>query len=133
MESLGGGQVLLRGAALVDTRNLARSAAQQATRRDGIGLPQRIRSLLAVLDREAEQVITAMSANGPTDVRRLPDLELSEPDKDLTASEVAEMMQCTARHVRRCAETLGGRRVGGRWVFTRAEVVAYLAGRRDVA
>lgn len=123
---LGGGQLLLRGAALVDTWHLARSGAEVASRRDGIALSPRVRRLLAALEQEAGSVIAAVSADGPTDVRAPVLPGSSPPDDQLTTEEVARMMRCSTRHIRRCAETLGGRRFGGRWVFSRAEVAAYL-------
>lgn len=126
---LGGGQVLLRGAAVVDVWYLAKSAADQASRRDGISLSPRVRDLLAALEAEACQVIG--SVVGSPEFRGAEFLEPWASHDQISTEEAARMLKCTDRWVRYRAESLGGRRIAGRWVFSRAEVVAQIADQEN--
>jgi hypothetical protein len=122
---LGGGQLLLRGPAVIDLWRLANNAAQMASRRDGIVLSPTAKALLAALQQEAA---LAMSACPPADVRDAAPLSLSAEDQ-LTTEEVSHMMNLSSRQVRRCAASLGARRIAGRWAFDRSAVAQYLAGK----
>jgi hypothetical protein len=124
--AVGGGWVLLRGTALAETARLARFGADVLERRDGI-TSVGVETLLGVLEREGR-----MSAPGPTEVPQpLPVASSAVSDELVTASEVASMIGCTPRHVRRIAAQLGGFRVGDRWAFHRDQVAASAAGRQE--
>jgi hypothetical protein len=122
---LGGGQVLLRGPAVVDAWRLARSAAEQVSQRDGIVLPPRLRELLAALEQEAAQVVDSVAGNA--EFREAASVSALSTDDRITTVEAAAMLQCTPRTVRNHAADLSGRQVAGRWVFSRAAVAAQLA------
>ena len=50
--------------------------------------------------------------------------------QQMTAAEVAAVLEVSTRRVGQIARSLGGRKGrGGHWVFTRAEVLAYVEGR----
>jgi hypothetical protein len=133
VEPLGGGQILLRGRAVVDAYRLAQSAAEQVCRRDGLVLPVRVTELLAVLRVEAEAVLASVAADGQTATPQpVPAAELGVGDP-VGVEEVAQMAGISVRSARRMAHELGGRKLGRAWVFDRAEVVAIIAERRVVA
>jgi excisionase family DNA binding protein len=54
-------------------------------------------------------------------------------DVPITATEAAELLRCSRRHVQRLAADLDGKIVGGRWLFSRAAVVDYAEGKADDA
>ncbi|CPR11950.1 hypothetical protein BN971_03243 [Mycobacterium bohemicum DSM 44277] len=54
-------------------------------------------------------------------------------DELITAKEAAEVLGLSKRQCQRIAADLGGRIVGGRWLFGRAAVSEYAEGRRDDA
>lgn len=131
VERLGGGQVLIRGRVLVDLWRLAAAGARQAERQDGIALSAATAGLLEALRREAEQVPSAAAdvrAEVRPDVSELTAVPTSEA---LGAEEVAQMMNVSARHVRRIAPTLGGYRVDGHWRFDPVELALILAARNE--
>lgn len=47
----------------------------------------------------------------------------------LSTTDAATMIGCSPQYVRRIAEVLDGRKIGGRWLFAREEVVAYVLAR----
>lgn len=53
---------------------------------------------------------------------------ISEP---LTTSEVAKLLGVGPRHARRYAATLSARRIGGRLVWDKSNVIDYLEGRKS--
>lgn len=55
-----------------------------------------------------------------------------QPDSKqlLDTAEVAEMIGCSTRHVRRIAPALDAQRIGGRWVYPRTAVTQHLQGKR---
>ena len=48
---------------------------------------------------------------------------------DLCPKQVANMLDCSPRTVLRKAQQLGGRKIGGRWVFDQLAVQAHLEGK----
>lgn len=57
----------------------------------------------------------------------------SEHDVPLSADQAAEILGCTPQWIRRIASDLDGRRVAGRWVFSRRAVLEYAEARRGAA
>ncbi|MGW3542046.1 helix-turn-helix domain-containing protein [Nocardia niigatensis] len=94
----------------------------RSRRRIGVPIPAWLRGLHERLDLELQAV---MSGDGP-------ESEAAQSDSDLvSAPEASALLGCSARHVRRLAADLGGRRIGREWVFTRAEVVEYARARKE--
>lgn len=120
---LGGGCVLLRGVALVHTAHLARSAADQVSRRDAIPLTRQVRDLLTALEEEASNV--SSSGVPLTEFRRSVPEATCNPDDEITSQEAARMLGCTDRWVRYRAEELGGWKRAGRWVFSRRQILEH--------
>lgn len=52
-----------------------------------------------------------------------------QPDL-LDTGQVAELLGCTTRHVRRIARALDAQRISGRWVYPRPAVTQHLQGKR---
>jgi hypothetical protein len=117
------GALLIRGRAVVDLWWLARSAADQASRRDGIVLSVPLRSLLDALEREARTVTSSVVPE--TEFRRSVPEASSDPDDEITSHDAARLLHCTERYVRYRAAELGGRKRAGRWVFSRSQVLEH--------
>ncbi len=118
---LGGGQVLLRGPAVLDAARLVEHGVRLTRQRDNIAPNPHVLSLLDALRAEAGEL---MSAVGHSDVRDHDDQPPSEHE-EITAAEAAELLGVTDRHIRRLAPDLGARKVGGAWVYERSAVTAY--------
>ncbi|UAK38560.1 helix-turn-helix domain-containing protein [Gordonia bronchialis] len=71
----------------------------------------------------------AMSANGPEPVAAQSDSTPAQPEL-LDTGQVAELLGCTTRHVRRIAPALDAQRISGRWVYPRPAVTQHLQGKR---
>lgn len=131
-ERLGRGQVLLRGSALAHVSRLADVGARVVERGDGIAPHPELRRLLEELRAEAAEV-PAVSATGHADVRgpggwaESGAMGWTDP---VDGGEAALMLGVGVRQLRRLAPSLGGRKVGGSWVFERAAVAAFAAERK---
>lgn len=115
---MAGGEVLLGGAAVADVGRALRLGARVAAR-GGIRISPGMHDLLTAVD-EAERAAAGTSEYPPEPpAPPLPD--------ELSASEAAALLGCTARNVRarcqRCGFTTA-RFVAGRWLIDRAELLA---------
>ena len=120
-----GGAVLVEGAAELRALLLSVVGTKKRFRRDGHAVgPQ-----YDELESAARQ---ALSANGTTDFRPDPPAAESVVDPIGTA-EAAEILGCGTRNVTRIASSLGGQRIRRQWIFSRAEVLDYAEGARDMA
>lgn len=124
MIALGGGQVLLRGRAVVDVDRAVRAVVDTSRRLDGIVPPPRLVALLAVLDVEAAAALAEVGHVGRPPETDLPGLN----QQVLTTTEVAQMMRLSERTVRRRAVEFGGRKGSSGWQF---DGVAVAAARAD--
>lgn len=122
---LGGGQILLRGPAVLVVSRLAALGAKHWYSVDGGSVSAPVRQLLASLAGEAaEHVRDRVRADAPAP--RV--LASSTPMRQTpwqSSAQVAVTLGCSERHVRRIASTLGGRRVGARWEFDPHVVASY--------
>lgn len=122
---LGGGQVLLRGAAVQVVAQLAALGARHWYSVDGARVSAPVQRLLDALEAEAKEHVREPVR---PDVRNTPPATssgMSTATQWQSSAQVATSLRCTERHVRRIATSLGGRRVGARWEFDPAEVTAY--------
>ena len=110
------GAVLLSGTDL-ETAFYAVRAAQRYRQWQGLAPSTQLAQLHAV-----------MSGSGQTDVPDEAGAQGEPVLNDLSITEAAGILGCSARHVRRLALGLGGRRVGGRWVLDRLAVAEHAAG-----
>ena len=108
--------VLLSGSA-IDAVLYAVDVAQRARSRNG--LPPS--TMLAAL-REA------LSPTGQADILPEPAEECGSRDR-VPSAEAAQLLRCSPRQARRLAPTLGGERVGGRWVIDRQAITEHMEGR----
>lgn len=53
-----------------------------------------------------------------------------EPTELLDTGQVAELLGCTTRHVRRLAPALDAQQISGRWVYPKPAVTQHLQGNR---
>lgn len=118
---LGGGQLLVRGPAVLDLLRLVDLGVRVTRQRDQIEPPPRVRRLLQVLGEEAAE----LAAVGHEDVRDDDDLPASALEL-VTVTEVAHMLGRSTRQARRLMPDFGARKVGGVWSVDRAAVAAYL-------
>ena len=90
--------------------------------RTGEPVPQQFSGLLRRLD----DILTskAGSADGPSDADGASQLDL------IGTAEAAAIIGTSEEWVRRIAKGLGGRRVGGQWVFQRSDVIEHRTGGR---
>ena len=90
--------------------------------RTGESVPPQFPSLLRRLD----DILTskAGSADGPSDADGASQLDL------IGTAEAAAIIGTSEEWTRRIAKGLGGRRVGGQWVFRRADVIEHNLGGR---
>jgi hypothetical protein len=134
VERLGGGQLLVRGLAVLRLHRWATAAVAIARRRDGMGtLDPDARELLAALEAEARAAVSTaqdaearagMSAGPQRDIRRRADVQPSPQDDLMISTEEArQLLGLSPRHVRRLAPQLDGRQVAGRWLFPRSAVL----------
>ena len=127
--ALGGGQVLLRGLAVVDAARLVEVAADLMRRRDGIAPPPRLQVLRRALRVEA----AAVAVRGHADVRssaELAESAVGSAADTLTTTAAAAVLGLSERQVRRLAGDLGGHRAGRAWLFDSDTVAAVAAQRR---
>lgn len=82
--------------------------------------------------RLAEALTSAMAATGQTDMPKTVAAEhVSHEDiPSIPLAEAARRLTVSARHARRLAPKLGGRRVGGRWFLDPVAVQEHLEGRQ---
>jgi hypothetical protein len=125
MLGLGGGQVLLRGPAVVEVSRALDWAIRIQERRDSVHASRPLRELQQLLADEAAQV----SARPRGDVRNSGAVPGSQ--NMITTDEAAAMLRRSPRQVRRLAAELEGRRVGTSWVFDR-DLVAAAAAERGI-
>ncbi|MGC5246429.1 helix-turn-helix domain-containing protein [Gordonia sp. DT219] len=59
-----------------------------------------------------------------------PDSKSEQPEL-LDTAEVAELLGCSTRHVRRIAAALDAHQIGGRWLYPKPAVVQHLQGRHQ--
>jgi hypothetical protein len=123
MLGLGGGQVLLRGPALLEVARALDWMIRVHERRDSVHASRPLRALQQLLADEAAQV----SARTFADVRST--AVVASSSDMITSEEAAPMLRRSPRQVRRLAADLEGRQVAGRWLFDRATVAAVAAER----
>ncbi|MGY4101609.1 helix-turn-helix domain-containing protein [Nocardia sp. R16R-3T] len=116
-----GPAVVLTGAAVPNVRRCLIAAAK-ALRRDGIAAPPWLLVLIAELAAAAAEVGHADRETGVPQAS-------SMTTTTIGSKEVAEMLGCSTRQVRRLARTLEARRVGKTWTFDPDVVRAYQLGR----
>jgi hypothetical protein len=123
MLGLGGGQVLLRGAYVVQVSRALDWMLAVHARRDSVHASKPLRELQRLLADEAAQV----SARPRGDVRKPADVQPSQ--NMITTEEAAAMIRRSPRQIRRLAADLEGRQISGRWLFDRDQVAAVAAER----
>lgn len=127
---LGGGQLLLRGLAVVDASRLI-DAGIRAGEADGIRQPPRVQQLVAALTREAVaargQSAADVSTGGQIGGDDGGERASSRPVGTRTARDAAAALGCvmSERTLRRRAGEFGGQLVAGRWTVDLALVEAY--------
>jgi hypothetical protein len=125
--ALGGGQILLRGAAVIDCWRAVSSTIRNAQRRDSLHSPARLITLERGLAKEAQLA----AASGRLDVRDgtfLP--PFSQNVEVIDATEAGRLLGLSSRQVRRLSAELGGRKVAGRWLFDSMAVAAHAVDRK---
>jgi hypothetical protein len=99
----------------------ALQAAQERRRLNGLPPGRAYRQLALVIE-------AASAAPGQTDqVKQVAAHADCEPT--LSVQEVSDLLGYSARHVRRMAPRLGGRRLGGRWKIDECSVREHIEGR----
>jgi len=124
-----GAAVLLQGAAVPEISYLVGLGVRYRANLDGAAPSVRQRQLLRILADAAEATLAAPATGGHADIPAAP--HLGESVVGVGTAEVASVLGVTARHVRRLAADLDGRRVKGAWRFERAAVIAYRAQLRE--
>ena len=125
-----GSAVLLQGPAVHDVCYLVGLGLKYRAMMDGCSPREHHRRLLALLTDAA--ISRPVSADGHADARQEVDLaESTRGDGPVQTDTAARMLGLTTRQVRRLADQLGGRRIGGTWVFDRAAVSAEAIRRRE--
>jgi hypothetical protein len=123
--ALGGGQVLLRGPAVVEVSRAIDWMIRVHERRDSVHASKPLRALQQLLAAEAAQV----SARTFADVRNAAVVPPSQ--NMITTEEAAAMIRRSPRQIRRLAADLEGRQIAGRWLFD-PDVVAAAAAERGI-
>jgi Helix-turn-helix domain len=122
---LAGGELLLRGSAVHEVARALRLAVRLAAR-DGIGVSRSVRELEAAA---TLALARARSAVGTPEYRERADLAESDPEDLIDTGQAARLMDTSTRNIRALCQrrTLStARRVGGKWVVDRADVLHYL-------
>lgn len=70
----------------------------------------------------------AVSADGHADIGSADMGARSSGDDEISAGEAGELLGCSARHLRRLAQSGLGVKVGGRWRLSRVEVLLHREG-----
>jgi hypothetical protein len=117
-----GAALILTGDSLKDALDAVLIAARTRTRN---GLSDS--TLLAI----AKAIATAMSANGPSDVRSAPELQhYPQLVPTVTVADAAQQLNCTHRHVTRIAPKLGGKKIAGRWLLDQDAIDEHKEGQK---
>lgn len=118
IQVLAPGVVLLTGPA-VDAARMSVVIARRARSRNRLPDSEPLRILQEELERA--------SAAGHSDITEPSEGE-TEVIETIGTDRVAQLLQCTPRHVRRRGTQLGGRMVGGRWRFDAQTVTEHIEG-----
>lgn len=118
VQRLAPGVVLLTGAG-VDAARYAAAVAIRARHRNGMS---------ASRDLERLYNATTMSATGQTDLEPSLDADDDGVTEWATTEEAATLLGCSARHARRLAPRLGGRRAGRGWLIDRQALTEHQKG-----
>jgi hypothetical protein len=129
---LGGGQVLLRGPALLAVSRLAAAGVKRWYGVDGSTISPGMRQILEQLAAEASEHVRGDVRSDVPGVPSVASSEVMEP-QPLSSAEAADLLGCSERHVRRIATSLGGRRDGASWTFDAAAVMAYQLEKKGTA
>jgi hypothetical protein len=128
--ALGNGQILLRGAVVIDCWRAVSSAIRNAQRRDGLNPPARLITLERLLATEGQLATAA----GRLDVREGTFLPPFPQDVDvIAATQASRLLGLSPRQVRRLAPEFDGRNVAGHWTFDALTVAAVAADRKRAA
>jgi hypothetical protein len=128
--ALGGGQILLRGAVVIDCWRAVSSAIRNAQRRDGLNPPARLITLERLLAQEAQLA----TASGRLDVLGSTFLPPFPQDVEvIDTTKAGRLLGLSGRQVRRLARELGGRKVAGCWAFDSMIVAAIAAEKKEAA
>lgn len=131
MLGLGNGRVLVSGLAVLDLARLVRAGLDQGARRDGLVVPARLVMLRNVLTREARAAVAAWpDGASPAEADRAwwPRIDVRAT---CSTAEAARLLGRPVRTVRRLADRLGARKVGGRLRYDLAAVRAAVQDERD--
>ena len=121
---LGGGQLLLRGPAVLIVSQLAQLGARQWFQVGGVSISLPVRQLLDELAAEASEYVRPEVRSDVRDEGAGASSRAMKAPR-LSSAQAAAALGCSERHARRIAPSLGGRRDGARWTFDAAEVAAY--------
>lgn len=121
---LGGGQLLLRGPAVLIVSQLAQLGARQWFQVGGVSISLPVRQLLDDLAAEASEYVRPEVRADVREQRPGASSGVMKAQR-LTSAQAAEALGYSQRHVRRIAPSLSGVRVGATWTFDAAEVAAY--------
>ena len=121
---LGGGQLLLRGPAVLIVSQLAELCARQWFYVGGVSITAPVRWLLDELAVEASEYVRPEVRSDVREQRPGASSGVMKAQR-LTSAQAAEALGYSQRHVRRIASSLSGVRVGATWTFDAAEVAAY--------
>lgn len=125
-----GDAVLLQGPAVAETAYLVNLGLRWRSTVDGAAPSAHHRRLLELLNDAAEATISpGVLEDRTSDVREVPD----ESSLGVVIGSVAaaRLLDLSPRHVTRLADHFSGQRRGGRWVFSRAAVLAEAARRKE--
>lgn len=118
IQILGPDAILLAGPAIPAART-AVTIARRVRRRNGLPESPTLTDL--------EHHLATMSAPGHSDIGN-DTTEQAEPIEWLSTEQVAELLQCSTRHVRRRGTELGGQQLNGRWQFDASTITEQLEG-----
>ncbi|WP_029108582.1 helix-turn-helix domain-containing protein [Mycobacterium sp. URHD0025] len=119
-----GSAVVLTGEWLEAARQAVLIAAR-TRHHNGLPVGTKLTALACALN------TAAMSANGQTDVRKTKVLQsIPREQSTVTIDDAATRLGLSHRQVRRIAEQLGGRKVGGRWLLDQTAIDEHEKGER---
>lgn len=122
---LRGGEVLLRGQSVLDA-HFAMQAALDAQRRNQLPVRRSVQDLADAL-LSATNLHQVAEDRGSAEVPPASAVPPSAQDDSIDAKEAAVLLHCTSRNVRDLCcrgQIESARRVAGRWVMDRAEILS---------
>ena len=121
-----GDAVVIRGRAVLDGYRILAEGVRAVRVRDAIEAPEHIRQLLAGFKLAGERAAAQPDTSDISDVRDRPRPRPLRTGELIGIAEVARMCGVGDRQARRLAESLGGTKPRGVWIFDRGLVNAYL-------